>query len=243
MILSLFVALPIYFSIFLFMFYFFGLKGIYVYTIISIIAANLQVLKVVHFAWFASPVALGTVLFSSSFLATDLVNELYGKKEAQKLVALTFFSYLFWTIILMMTLGYAPLTETQAGQDYAYALNIHSSMQSLFSFSPAIFLASICAYLVSQFFDVYIFSFIKKKMKNKLLFVRNNISTMLSGLIDNTVFSIVAFVILMPLGLSFADLVFTFILGTYILRVFIALLDTPFLYLAVQIGKLRQNNY
>ena len=77
--------------------------------------------------------------------------------------------------------------------------------------------------------DIWIY---KKISANKNLWFRNNISTFLSSLIDNTVFSIFAWIILNPNPLSFNTVIFTFILGTYVLRIFIAIFDTPFIYLA-----------
>ena len=76
------------------------------------------------------------------------------------------------------------------------------------------------------------YGLIKKISANKNLWLRNNISTFLSSLIDNTVFSIFAWIILNPNPLSFNTVIFTFILGTYVLRIFIAIFDTPFIYLA-----------
>ena len=88
------------------------------------------------------------------------------------------------------------------------------------------------AYLISQFFDVWFFGWISKLTKKRFLWLRNNISTMTSSLIDNFIFSIFAWIIFNPNPLNFSTVFFTFILGTYILRLFIALVDTPFVYLS-----------
>ena len=56
----------------------FGEIGIYIYTVLAIIAANIQVLKIVNFPFFENPIALGTILFSTTFLATDILTEYYG---------------------------------------------------------------------------------------------------------------------------------------------------------------------
>ena len=74
--------------------------------------------------------------------------------------------------------------------------------------------------------------FLKEKTKGKMLWLRNNVSTAVSSLIDNTIFSIFAWIILNPNPFLLSDVIMTFILGVYLLRVFIALLDTPFIYLA-----------
>ena len=67
---------------------------------------------------------------------------------------------------------------------------------------------------------------------NRFLWLRNNISTILSSLIDNTVFSILAWIILNPNPETFYNVIMIYILGTYILRIFIAFIDTPFMYLS-----------
>ena len=63
----------------------FGEVGIYLYTIIAVIAANIQILKIVKFSFFNEPVALGTILFASTFLCTDILTEYYGVKSAKKI--------------------------------------------------------------------------------------------------------------------------------------------------------------
>ena len=71
----------------------FGEVGLYVYTVIVIIVANIQVLKAVKFSFFHESVALGTVLFASTFLCTDILAEHYGVKKARKnvLIGLQYF--------------------------------------------------------------------------------------------------------------------------------------------------------
>ena len=88
------------------------------------------------------------------------------------------------------------------------------------------------AYLASQYFDVWIYSAIKNITKNRYLWLRNNLSTILSSLIDNTIFSLLAWIILNPNTEFLYKVITTYILGTYFLRILIALIDTPFLYLS-----------
>ncbi|MEL6941934.1 MAG: queuosine precursor transporter, partial [Bacteroidota bacterium] len=79
---------------------------------------------------------------------------------------------------------------------------------------------------------VWFYGWLKKKMKGKHLWCRNNASTMVSALIDNTVFSVLAWIVLSSNPLPFKTVLFTYILGTYWLRIIIAALDTPMIYLA-----------
>jgi conserved hypothetical integral membrane protein len=94
------------------------------------------------------------------------------------------------------------------------------------------FIASMIAYLISQYFDVWFFNYLKQVLSGKSLWLRNNLSIITSSLVDNTVFSIFAWILLNPEPVSVYNVIMIYILGTYLLRIFIALFDTPFIYIA-----------
>ena len=200
----------------------FSFAGLYVYSALAVIIGNIQVLKTVDFFYSPEPVALGTVLFASTFLCTDILSEHFGKDKAQKNVLIGFISFLFVTIVMLITIGFNP-SENDWAQE---------SLENIFTPMSRFFIASMIAYLVSQYFDVWIYSTIKNLTMNRFLWLRNNLSTILSSLIDNTVFSILAWIILNPNPETFYNVIMIYILGTYILRIFIALIDTPFIYLS-----------
>ncbi len=215
----------------------FGYVGLYVYSAIAIIAANIQVLKQANFNFFSSinekiipfyepsPIALGTILFASTFLCTDILSEYYGKEKARKNVLIGFCSFFLMTILMLVTIGIQPAEDEWVSM-------VQESLAILFTPMTSIFIASMIAYLISQYFDIWFFSYLKTVSSNKLLWLRNNVSTAISSLIDNTIFSIFAWIILNPNPFPLSDVIMTFILGVYLLRVFIAILDTPFIYLA-----------
>ncbi len=215
----------------------FGYVGLYVYSAIAIIAANIQVLKQANFNFFSSinekiipfyepsPIALGTILFASTFLCTDILSEYYGKEKARKNVLIGFCSFFLMTILMLVTIGIQPAEDEWVSM-------VQESLAILFTPMTSIFVASMIAYLISQYFDIWFFSYLKSVSSNKLLWLRNNVSTAVSSLIDNTIFSIFAWIILNPNPFPLSDVIMTFILGVYLLRVFIAILDTPFIYLA-----------
>lgn len=220
------------------MFRFFGAAGVYSYLILAMIGANLQVLKVVQFGFFPDPVALGTVLFSSTFLATDVLAEFYGPKAARKSIFIGFAGFLLWTVLLLLTLGFAPLTpEIAAETGTDWALPMHGHMSALFTPMPTLFLAGMISYLISQLFDVWVFDRIRTRTQGRLLWLRNNVSTALSGLLDNTVFSLLAWIVLAEEPLPLGTVIVTYILGTYVLRLAVAMLDTPFMYLARRLAR------
>ena len=224
-------SLLIYFTIIAFTYAKWGKNCLYVFIAVATIAANIQVLKPVQYGIFSDPVGLGTVLFSTTYLCTDILSEFESPKAARTAVFLGFFGMLLWTIILMITMGYSPLTPEQAGEGWSWALPIQSQMEGLFLPIPAFFLASLFAYLISQLNDIYIYDWINKKTSGKYLWLRNNASTWISALVDNTIFSLLAFVVLAGDPLPLSVVIPTYILGTYMFRVVIAATDTPFIYL------------
>ncbi len=220
------------FSTILAMLRLFGEAGLYVYIAVAVIGANIQVLKAVQFSVYPSPVALGTILFASTYLCTDILAEHYGRAAARRGVWIGFTALLLFVVVMILTVGFAPLTPLQAGADMAWALPFHDHMTALFTPVPALFAAGMAAYLLSQYHDIWLYGVLSRITNKRHLWLRNNASTWISGLIDNTVFSVLAWVVFAAEPIGWQPLIFTFILGTYVLRVLVALLDTPFVYLA-----------
>ena len=200
----------------------FGYIGIFIYSALAVIAGNIQVLKTVDFFYSPEPVALGTILFASTFLCTDILSEYFGKEKARTNVLVGFSAFLFMTILMIITIGFKP-----SEGDW-----VQESLSNVFTPMTRFFIASMIAYLISQYFDVWFFNYIKNKFSNKYLWLRNNLSTILSSLVDNTVFSIFAWILLNPEPVNIYNVIMIYILGTYLLRIIIALLDTPFIYFA-----------
>ncbi|MDC0044892.1 queuosine precursor transporter [Pelagibacteraceae bacterium] len=200
----------------------FGYVGIFIYSALAVIAGNIQVLKTVDFFYSPEPVALGTILFASTFLCTDILSEYYGKEKARTNILIGFCAFLFMTLLMVLTIGFKP-----SEGDW-----VQESLSNVFTPMTRFFIASMIAYLISQYFDVWFFSYLKKITSEKYLWLRNNLSTIVSSLVDNTVFSIFAWILLNPETVSVYNVIMIYILGTYLLRILIALLDTPFIYVA-----------
>ncbi|MFN8693764.1 MAG: queuosine precursor transporter [Holosporales bacterium] len=226
------VEMALCYSSLLLMLRFFGANGLYAYIGIAVIAANTQVMKAVQFPFYSDAVPLGTIVYASIYLATDILNEWYGRAAAQKAVFLGFAGYLIFTVFIVLALGYSPLTPEQAGEGMAWNLPNHDHLMAIFLPAPAILIASMAAYLISQTNDVYMYAWLRKKTAGKQLWLRNNASSLVSNFIDNAVFSIIAWNILSPNPVTWDAMFYTYILGTYLLRVVISMCDTPFLYLA-----------
>ena len=194
---------------------FFGKNGLYATIVMSIIVANIQVIKLVDIAGIT--VTLGNILYGSIFLSTDMLSEFYGKKAAKKGVWLGFFTIIVATAYMQIALAFKP-----AADDF-----VQPHLIGIFSFLPRIVFASLIAYIISQHHDVWAYNFWKKKTKGKLLWVRNNASTLISQLIDSVIFSFIAFWGVFPMHI-FIQILIT----TYVFKMIVAMIDTPFLYYA-----------
>jgi len=108
-------------------------------------------------------------------------------------------------------------------------------MNVIFVTSPSIVFSSLIAYLISQLNDIWIFHFLKNKTKGKYLWIRNNVSTWISQFIDSVIFSFFAFLIL-PYIFNTVSLPLSVVLqiaiSTYIMKLIVAAIDTPFIYLS-----------
>lgn len=196
----------------------FGKIGLLVWIPISTIVANVQVIQTVDL--FGYVATLGNIVYASSFLVTDILSEKYGKHEARKAVWIGFFSVISMTILMWLALRFLPLDDEVSQSSF-------KSLQTIFTFMPRIVLASLSAYLISQFHDVWAFHFWKRKFKDKHLWLRNNLSTMVSQLIDSIVFTLVAFY-----GVFSTEVLWEIAATTFVLKWVVAAADTPFVYLA-----------
>lgn len=194
----------------------FGKAGLFAWVAMSTILANIQVTKTIEIIGLTA--TLGNSLYASTFLATDILNEKYGKKEAKKAVWLGFFSLLVMVIAMQFGLKFIP-----GESDFA-----HGSLQTIFGLVPQIAIASMIAYLASQHIDVIIFSALRKMFpKDSQFWIRNNGSTLLSQLLDTLIFTSIAFYNVFPF-----DVWVQIFISTYILKFIVSILDTPFGYIA-----------
>jgi uncharacterized integral membrane protein (TIGR00697 family) len=193
----------------------FGRPGLFALIVFNLLLCNIQVLKTVEI--FGLTTTLGNVLYASVFLATDMLSEFYGKEEARRGVLLGFTALVMATVYMQIALLFEP-----APGDFA-----QEHMLAIFGFWPRVALASMAAYLVSQLHDVWAYHAIRDRTGERFLWLRNNASTLVSQLLDSLIFCAVAF-----WGV-FEPAVWVEILATtYIMKVIVAVLDTPFIYLA-----------
>lgn len=198
----------------------FQLLGLYLYASLATIIANLQVLKVSLFSLSPEPVALGTIVFASIFLVTEIITEHYGKEAAKRCIGVCFATQVVMTVMMVITLGFPPV----AGDAN------HLAMETLFLPAPRLLFASIVAFVASQRLEIYLFKLIKDKTQGRYLWLRTNVATIIAAVVDNVLFSVLAWQILAPLPVSTTTLIYTYILPTYIARVLVSFAATPVIY-------------
>ena len=188
--------------------------------IAALIAANLLGTKIT--VLFGISVSVGIFAYPITFLVTDIVEEVEGKKKIKKFVYAGFVA-----LILVMILTLVSVVLPAASR-YDY----NDEYKIVFSNSIRIMVASLVAFLISQFHDLWAFNFWKEKTKGKFLWLRNNASTIASQFIDTIIFMYIAFYQMTPKFT--AGYVFSLAMPYWFLKIFMALCDTPFCYLGVR---------
>lgn len=215
-----FIFALINFGLFLTCYKLFGKTGIYVWIAMGTILANIQVMKSITL--FGIEATLGNIMYGTIFLATDALSEKFGKKSAQKAVYLGFFTMAVSIVIMQIALKFIP--------------NVYDTSQAhldaIFGFYLRVAGASLVAYIISQTLDVLIFHKIKDKLpETKWLWVRNNVATITSQLIDTAIFVSLAFI-----GVLELPVLKDIFISTFVIKIMVALLDTPFVYLVKKIN-------
>jgi uncharacterized integral membrane protein (TIGR00697 family) len=173
---------------------------------------------------YALTLSVGIIPFPITFLLTDLLNEFYGKKAARTVTWIGFGMACFTFAILTVALAlpWAPFTQAA---DYPGMSQPH--FDNVFGGSRRILLASLVAYLLSQFADIAIFHLIKQRTSNRFLWLRATGSTVVSQLIDTVVIQTLAWWGVVP-----AEKLPGLIASSYAVKVVVAIALTPLIYAA-----------
>jgi uncharacterized integral membrane protein (TIGR00697 family) len=167
--------------------------------------------------------AAGIIPYPVTFLVTDLISELYGKKRADAVVWAGFIVSI-WILVVLRLGSWVPAV----GTDIRTAEEIQALYDGVFGQSSRAIIASMIAYLVAQLLDVRIFHFWKRFTGGRHLWLRNNGSTMLSQLMDSILVVTILF-----WGQLGGDVIVQIIIASYVFKVLFAAVDTPFFYLGV----------
>ena len=201
---------------------FFGKYGLYTAVVLGIILGNLQGGKVseLEFFGYSFTASMGAILYSGIYFATDVLNEKYGKTEANRAVMLGFVANIAVMITLVLSVQFKPSNITGS------ALEVHNAISTLAGYSPAFVIGSLTAYLVSQTFDVWFFHKIRSYTGESKLWLRNNLSTITSQLLDTMIYQ---FTWVIATGMEW-KIAFLLAATKYVFKVLIALVDTVFIY-------------
>jgi uncharacterized integral membrane protein (TIGR00697 family) len=165
-------------------------------------------------------ISVGILPYPITFLITDLISEIYGKKKADEVVIGGIFAS-FFAMGIIYVANVAPATNWSPVSDNLFS--------TVFGSTAIAVLASMLAYLFAQFVDIQIYHFWKKLTQGKHLWLRNNCSTFLSQFIDTAT----VLLLLCIFGEIDWNLFGGLLLAGFLFKVIIAALDTPFLYLGV----------
>lgn len=214
-------SLIITYSVVLLLFALFREQGLYLWTVIATIAANIEVLIIVNA--FGMEMTLGNILFASTFLVTDIMSELFGKKAAQTAVWLGIATSVCFILISQSWMLYIPNEN-----DFSMP-----GIRTVFSNTPRLMFVGIAVYVIVQLFDVWAYhkwwEFTSRKFgdSGKFLWLRNNGSTLVSQLLNTILFTWGAF-----LGTHDTQTLVSIACSSYLIFIVTSLADTPFVYLA-----------
>lgn len=167
-------------------------------------------------------VSVGILTVPVMFLITDIIEEIYGKKKVKEFIVAGVAAMSF--LIVVTTIAVELPSAARSSIE-------HETFSQIFKVSRRMAIASILAFVIAQIHDMWSFDFWKRKTKGRYLWLRNNLSTFVSQLIDSTIFMFVAFYKSAPMW----DAVFiiSLIIPYWMFKILFALIDTPIAYLGV----------
>ncbi|MBW2980756.1 queuosine precursor transporter [Candidatus Woesearchaeota archaeon] len=179
--------------------------------------------RVIPLAFFDTiHVSAGILVFPLLFLITDIIEEVHGKKKVKEFISVGVVSMLLLIIITTIAVNMPAAARSIDNESYSMIFKVTRRMA----------IASVIAFAISQMHDMWSFDFWKRKTKGRFLWLRNNASTIISQLIDSSVFMFIAFYKSAPMW--DAIFVISLIVPYWIFKILVALLDTPFAYLGVR---------
>ena len=199
-------------------------KKIYLYLAATFIAAlvvcNLIANKfiTIDLGFKTFVISAGVLPYPITFLITDILSEIYGKKKTARIIWAGFVASLFVLGVLLIAQQFTAIAGSPVDDE---------TFNKVFGNSWRVIFASMTAYLCAQLIDVRIYHFWKEKTAGKHLWLRNNFSTVFSQLVDTTLVVCVLF-----LGLRPHSEILQFILDGWLFKMLCAFIDTPLLYVS-----------
>jgi uncharacterized integral membrane protein (TIGR00697 family) len=197
----------------------------------SLVVSNLIFQKFFHWDFFGIytfEISVGILPYPITFLITDIISEIYGKKKANQVVTAGIFAS-FFSLLIVFISSAVPATEWSPIDNILF--------NKVFGATAVAVFASMMAYLLAQYIDISIFHFWKRVTKGKHLWIRNNFSTFLSQFVD----TFTVLLLLCSFGKIEWPLFIPLLLSGFLFKVLVAALDTPFLYAFVFMFRKRFN--
>ena len=193
----------------------FGKTGVFIWIALASVLANVVQGKNAELLFMYA--GIGHVLFSSSFLATDILNECYSQEDARKGVFVGLFANIVYLIAMIIAMAYhsSPIDTMGEHMNAMFGLNIRITLSSMFWF------------LVSNFGDVWLYNKIKTLTGGKYMWLRNNVSTIFFNCAENFGFAFFAFG-----GIYKPAQILSIAIASTAIEVIVGVCDTPFLYIA-----------
>jgi uncharacterized PurR-regulated membrane protein YhhQ (DUF165 family) len=221
-----------------------GYGALCAYNALAIVMANVQVLRLGSYAITPEAVALGTILFATTYLVSDVITEHYGMRAARQAMIIGFMAQLVSCLWMLLCLAHpgvhtavaaaAHVTDVSA-ELVAEQDGIYNSMWLLFMPSARFFVASLISYVSTQLVDISLYQWIREKTNSRHMWLRQNVSLFVSGFLDNMIFSVLAWMVLSPTPLSLKTVIVTYVLAGCIVRIVVNIMGTPVLYLSYRL--------
>ncbi len=195
----------------------------------SLVASNLIFQKFFYWDFFGVytfEISVGILPYPITFLITDIISEIFGKRKANQIVTAGIFAS-FFSLLIVTAAAAVPATEWSPINNEIFDQVFGATVIAVF--------ASMIAYLLAQYIDIHIFHFWKRVTKGKHLWIRNNFSTFFSQFVD----TFAVLLLLCSAGILNWDRFGILLLNGFLFKILVAALDTPILYLAVHLLRKR----
>lgn len=195
----------------------------------TLIISNIIAVKLIQIGSLVLPAAV--ILFPISYIFGDILTEVYGYRNARKVIWIGFACNLL-AVVAIYVAGVLPAASFWSAGDFSTPLAAQQAYSAILGFAPRLLIASFCAYLIGEFLNSFVLARLKLKTKGKFLWLRTIGSTIIGQGADSAVFITIAFLGILPSGF-----LLTSILSQWLFKVAYETLATPLTYLAVNFLK------
>ncbi|EKE19231.1 MAG: hypothetical protein ACD_9C00075G0003 [uncultured bacterium] len=195
------------------------LVSIYIFCIAAAELMGAKTIPLMKLGTYQLNASVALLVIPVIFSINDIVSEVYGKERARSIVRSGIIVVALILLFSLLATNLPPSTRFEM-REAAY--------DQIFGLSARIAAASLTAFTIAEFLDVFLFAKIRQLFGKKRLWLRNNVSNIISQFVDTTVFMALAFY--EPGNIGF---VWSLILPYWLLKCFMSVIETPFVYLGV----------